>query len=247
LTPARHDAPEAPRCAELSAADLDRLAGALFLLATGFLSALLLFLQAFQLPLFVQQRWPSYWIGMLLALVGSRRLRRTAGGRFRSLAGRMAIASALCIYLAPFAGWWKQAPYADTLFAHAALIPLLALLLLLLFARLAARVGELAGDAPLVLESRISGTGIVLLLILPLLGSLLLSAWRGIRYGGSIYSEWLNLAVAVPRPVLLGALFPVTMILACLWKARSLCRSALVARAEARDDAEGPGAPGGSA
>jgi len=196
----------------------------------GLTLGLLLFTDALSIQVLQFLRFPSYLFGVAVAGWGLYLLSRSdmKGRRWRRHYRGMAYALALVAYMAPFTMWAERLPYVNYFFAHQMALLLIVLLMLIFANALVADIAQRLGDMTLRMEARGCNAVLALVLLLPALYAVVRTVHVATVRGSSYYMEWLQVGLRFPRFVFILLFFPVTLTLACLWKAGQICMHRIV-------------------
>ena len=200
----------------------------------GLTLGLLLFTDALSVQVLQFVRFPSYLIGVAVAGWGLVLLSRAGmkGRLWRRHYRGMALMLALVAYMAPFNVWAQRLPYVNYLFAHQMALMLIVLLMLLFANAMVADIAQRLGDMTLRMEARGCNAVLALVLLLPALYAVVRTVHVATARGSSYYMEWLQVGLRFPRFVFILLFFPVTLTLACLWKAGQICMHRIVEMAD---------------
>ncbi len=207
-------------------------AGGMLALFWGIAFSLLGFFGAVRIAFLDQWGAPCYLVGIGLMAWGLHRLRGRRGGPadLTKPVLRAALPVGLAMYFGPFVYWWRRVPQEDYFIGHLGVLALVALWVLHEINRLAAETADRVGRESFAVEARVSG--LLCLLALPPAAAFLVYGIGAARAANvSLYAKFFTLAYHLPRPLLALALVPFTLTMACAWRARAVCLSALRDRA----------------
>ena len=188
--------------------------------------SLLLFFGAVEVHLASQVRLPSCIAGLVVVYVGLVLL-RFSGLRAKGWARHARnglISTFLLIYLGPFIYWYTYLPPSGAYYMlNMGLFSVSVILLLFSVNRLAAELGHEAHDRDLMVESRLCGWSVILLMFLPTALTAVFSSYMAMKYESSLLAEMRGVRRSSPLWIHIFFLIPLSLTMTSAWKAKEKC------------------------